>query len=234
MGRDRRPADLDSYDELWDSDEVELLEADVLAINESASAYARALRGLKRDLTDLSYPRDLGASPPNVVRAHGPYAQVDPAVRQDEARRLEPTSRYYRLDAEGLSSTLRAGTGYERGSFMAPRPIHPTRDRVISVREAARLHSFPDWFRFHATKWHGFRQIGNALPPLLGRVIGAELVTAIGVAPAKPKVKVALGDAELLRLGTGDAAKRLGADINAVPSHKLRHRKRKRIRQAAA
>lgn len=43
-------------------------------------------------------------------------------------------------------------TGYERGSFMAPRPIHPTRPRVISPREAARLHSFPDWFRFHVTK----------------------------------------------------------------------------------
>jgi DNA (cytosine-5)-methyltransferase 1 len=69
---------------------------------------------------------------------------------------------------------------------MAPRPIHPTRDRVISVREAARLHSFPNWFRFNATKWHGFRQIGNALPPLLGRVIGAEVVNAMAIQPKKP------------------------------------------------
>ena len=32
----------------------------------------------------------------------------------------------------------------------------------LTVREAARLHSFPDWFRLHRTKWHGFRQVGNA------------------------------------------------------------------------
>ena len=48
------------------------------------------------------------------------------------------------------------------------------RRRRITVREAARLQSFPDWFRFHPTKWHGFRQVGNSVPPLLARKLAQE------------------------------------------------------------
>lgn len=83
----------------------------------------------------------------------------------------EPVSRFYRLSRNGLSPTIRAGTGPENGSFMAPRPIHSVHPRCVTVREAARLHSFPDWFEFHRTKWHGFRQIGNSVPPLLARAV---------------------------------------------------------------
>src|SRR2546422_633475 len=111
---------------------------------------------------------------------------------------------------------------------MAPRPIHPRRNRVISVREAARLHSFPDWFRFHITKWHGFRQIGNALPPLLGRAIAYEIATAVSAAPAKSTKVLELGDIELLQLATSKAADGLGVDLELVPSHSLRTRKPKR------
>jgi DNA (cytosine-5)-methyltransferase 1 len=110
---------------------------------------------------------------------------------------------------------------------MAPRPIHPTRPRVISPREAARLHSFPDWFRFHETKWHAFRQIGNSLPPLLARAIGSELVSAMELEPARPEGRIPLGEVALLSLATREAAKHFGADIEDVPSHRLRHRKRK-------
>src|SRR5439155_12575738 len=74
----------------------------------------------------------------------------------------EPVSRFYRPHPSGVCNTLRAGTGSERGAYTSPRPIHPKLPRVISVREAARIHGFPDWFRLHRSKWHGFRQIGNA------------------------------------------------------------------------
>jgi DNA (cytosine-5)-methyltransferase 1 len=84
----------------------------------------------------------------------------------------EPVSRFYRLSWEGVSPTLRAGTGPEHGSHTAPRPIHPEWPRCVTVREAARLHSFPDWFVFHNTRWHGFRQIGNSVPPLLAKAVG--------------------------------------------------------------
>ncbi|MFX7922723.1 DNA cytosine methyltransferase, partial [Acinetobacter baumannii] len=70
-----------------------------------------------------------------------------------------------KLDKLGFCPTLRAGTGPERGSYQAVRPIHPTSPRVITPREASRLQGFPDWFQFHPTKWHSFRQIGNSVSP---------------------------------------------------------------------
>lgn len=91
-------------------------------------------------------------------------------------RRLRPgetdsISRCVRLDPDGLCPTLRAGTGPDRGSFQALRPVHPFSPRVITPREAARLQGFPDWFLFHPTKWHSFRQIGNSVSPLLAESV---------------------------------------------------------------
>jgi DNA (cytosine-5)-methyltransferase 1 len=76
-----------------------------------------------------------------------------------------------RLDPYGLCPTLRAGTNRDRGGFQSLRPIHPTEDRVITPREAARLQGFPDWFVFHPTKWHSFRQIGNSVSPIIAEII---------------------------------------------------------------
>ena len=91
----------------------------------------------------------------------------------------EKVSRFFKLSKHGLSNTLRAGTGRSHGSYTAPRPIHPTQPRCITVREAARLHSFPDWFIFHPTRWHGFRQVGNSVPPHLAQVVAASLISII-------------------------------------------------------
>lgn len=94
----------------------------------------------------------------------------------------EPVSRFFRLSWNGFSPTIRAGTGPEHGSYTAPRPIHPKWARCITVREAARLHSFPDWFVFRGTRWHGFRQIGNSVPPLLARAVATAIIDAINSA----------------------------------------------------
>jgi len=53
--------------------------------------------------------------------------------------------------------------------------IHPSQDRLISQREAARLQSFPDWYRFYGSKQSRFKQIGNAVPPLLAYAIACKL-----------------------------------------------------------
>ena len=95
----------------------------------------------------------------------------------------EPVSRAWRLSNQAPSRTLRAGTGRERGAFSASRPLHPTEARVITVREAARLHSFPDWFRFHATNWHAHRQIGNSVPPLLAGAVASAIIGTLGARP---------------------------------------------------
>src|SRR5262249_5545259 len=118
----------------------------------------------------------------------------------------EPVSRFYKLPPNGVCNTLRAGTASDRGAFTSPRPIHPFRPRCITVREAARLHSYPDWFRFHVTKWHGFRQIGNSVPPLLGRAVAAEILRSLGARPRKPRASIGLGDPRLLRFSMTDAA----------------------------
>lgn len=96
----------------------------------------------------------------------------------------EPISRFYRLHPDRPAPTLRAGTGKDKGSFTAARPIHPTQPRCITVREAARLHSFPDWFQFHRTQWHGFRQVGNSVPPLMAAAIGRQIMRVIKDADA--------------------------------------------------
>jgi DNA (cytosine-5)-methyltransferase 1 len=80
-------------------------------------------------------------------------------------------SRSVKLNPEGFCPTLRAGTGSDKGSFQAVRPIHYLDPRVITPREAARLQGFPDWFVFHSTKWHSFRQIGNSVSPIVGEAI---------------------------------------------------------------
>ncbi|MWC29129.1 DNA cytosine methyltransferase [Paenibacillus sp. MMS18-CY102] len=88
-------------------------------------------------------------------------------------------SRRKKLEANGLSPTIRAGTKSDKGSYTALRPIHYVQPRVITVREAARLMSFPDWMVFHETKWHGFRLVGNAVPPLLAKAVAKELLKVI-------------------------------------------------------
>jgi len=51
--------------------------------------------------------------------------------------------------------------------------------RTISVREAARLHSFPDGFVFCGTMNPAFRQIGNAVPPLLAKAVATHMLKTL-------------------------------------------------------
>jgi len=84
---------------------------------------------------------------------------------------VDTVSRAQRLRRNGHCPTLRAGTGPDRGSFQALRPIHFKEPRVITPREAARLQGFPDWFQFGPTKWHAFRGIGNSVSPFVSEAI---------------------------------------------------------------
>jgi len=83
------------------------------------------------------------------------------------ARRSDHTKRYGRLNPDGLCSTILTKCDPHWGSF-----FHPHYDRVISVREAARIQSFPDTYRFFGTLTEQYAQVGNAVPPLLAKQIG--------------------------------------------------------------
>jgi len=182
-----RPTVGDAIGDLPDADAFEeLLTRDsVRAKLGEPSPYARYLRGKTRDPHDRAARR---THDPNILTASKRTSHGEDAIarfRATEPGTYEPVSRYYRLSLDGVATTLRAGTDRAHGSFMAPRPIHPVYHRCISVREAARLHSFPDWFSFHPTKWHGFRQVGSAVPPLLARSVAQEIARRVGVAPRR-------------------------------------------------
>lgn len=88
---------------------------------------------------------------------------------------IDKTSKAKKLTWTAPCTVIRAGTGKERGSHQAVRPIHPSKSRVITVREAARIQGFPDWFQFHETKWHSFRMIGNSVSPYVSESLLALL-----------------------------------------------------------
>jgi len=225
---------LDSLDGLRFTDEIKLTVRGLAKMHSAAAQYARVLIGLDGDDEDYSHPRrwDNATLTSSYRTIHAPGVARRFATTPQGCS--EPTSRLFRLHPQGISATLRAGTHYERGSFNAPRPIHPSHPRVISVREAARLHSFPDWFRLHWTKWHGFRQVGNALPPRLGRALGREVVRALDVEPRRPTRAIALGAPDLLTLENLQAAELFGADLTRMPRNALRTRPSSTASTAAA
>ena len=96
------------------------------------------------------------------------------------ARRSDHTRRYGRLDPNGLSCTILTKCDPHWGTF-----FHYATDRIISVREAARLQSFPDWFRFTGTKGDQYGQVGNAVPPLLASALAAEVKGLFAMATDK-------------------------------------------------
>jgi DNA (cytosine-5)-methyltransferase 1 len=207
----------EDHAELWQGDSVRVRYG-------RRSRYAAVLRGEVDDPSDFSHPRRFDRSlltssalTEHTALSRRRFAETAPG-------KVEPVSRFLKLDPAGVCNTLRAGTASDRGAFTSPRPIHPHSPRVITVREAARLHSYPDWFRFHATKWHGFRQIGNSVPPLLGRAVAASLVLAAGLQVARPAGEDELGDARLLTMTMDEAARHFGVSSQVISRRRIPRR----------
>jgi DNA (cytosine-5)-methyltransferase 1 len=178
---------IDDFDELLTSDCLNY------GLNPT-SKYAKTLHGQILDRDDFSHPRNWD---PRVLTGCLRTRHTEVSVKRFSETRpgtTEPVSRFFKLDPDGPCNTLRAGTDKSRGAYTGPRPIHPRDNRCVSVREAQRLHSFPDWFRVHYTKWHGFREVGNSVPPLLARRIAAMIVKALDSRVTKPNGLIDLGD----------------------------------------
>ncbi|MGA2145649.1 MAG: DNA cytosine methyltransferase [Bryobacteraceae bacterium] len=196
--------DADCFETLIESDAVRTLEFGL------PSEYAKALRCMTHGAWHYGYRRQWD---PEMLTSSARTTHTDISrcrFTETAPGDVEPISRFFKLRSDGLSNTLRAGTDGARGAFTSPRPIHFAYPRCITVREMARLHGFPDWFRFHATKWHGARQIGNSVPPPLARAIAESLVKALGVEPELPEKTVPLGDTALLYMEMGEAAEHFG------------------------
>lgn len=177
------------------------------------SVYARELRCLTDASWHFGYRRtwDPGCLTASATTEHTAISRH--RFLATEPGQVEPISRFFRLDRRGIANTLRAGTDSARGAFTSPRPIHYDGNRCITVREMARLHGFPDWFRLHRTKWHGARQVGNAVPPPLARALAGAFIEALGLSPAPPDEVLALGDPSLLALDMTSASAYWGIEV---------------------
>lgn len=172
--------DADDYDELWDRHWT-MVDAPA-----PTGRYAQQMRGLANDETDLSYRRMWN---PSMLTCSRRTLHSQDSVRRFRATRpggSEPVSRRHRLDAAGTALTLRAGSDAQRGSFTSVVPIHPKGTRVVTVREAARLHGIGDMIEMAPVKITAYRQIGNSVIPAMGRAVGAQIMKAAGLAPAHP------------------------------------------------
>ncbi len=192
--------DADKFDQLADSDEVRF------TAWSKASRFAQEMRCLTNDAWHFGYQRAWDTSM-LTSSARTTHTDISKArFARTECGDTEPVSRFYKLAPDGLSNTLRAGTDGARGAFTSPRPIHHEYPRCVTVREMARLHGYPDWFRFNETKWHGARQIGNSVPPPLARAVAKEVMRAGKFRASTPDQYLLLGDKELLCFNVSQAA----------------------------
>jgi DNA (cytosine-5)-methyltransferase 1 len=100
---------------------------------------------------------------------------------------IDPNYRRARLRGDRPSHTIRAGGGYgPKGNHLAGfhPPIHHSLPRQLTVREAARLQSFPDEWIFQGSKTAQGRQVGNAVPVLMAEAVGRHVVSLIDAAEA--------------------------------------------------
>lgn len=207
------PSAKDALSDLPDADDFKTLrQTDEVKTSAwgDPSDYAKEMRCLTNDAWHFGYVRGWK---PDILTSSARTEHTAISKRRFKETvpgRVEPISRFYKLAPTGLSNTLRAGTDAARGAFTSPRPIHYEYPRCVTVREMARLHGYPDWFRFHETKWHGARQIGNSVPPPLARAVAEQVLIALGVEPSAPAGLLELRDTSLLRLGMAEAAAHFG------------------------
>jgi len=100
------------------------------------------------------------------------YSDLPEGLRRYRADIFD--DKYKRLNENGLSRTITAHIAKDGYWY-----IHPRQNRTLTVREAARLQTFPDWFRFAGPPSAAFRQIGNAVPPALGEQLGAAIARSL-------------------------------------------------------
>lgn len=142
--------------------------------DEPASAYRKYLRSDSNAIYnhEVRYPAEKVQHRISFVPQGGNWKDV-PEELWPSDRKNRHSSAYKRLDVSEPSCTI--DTGNNHSNY-----FHPLYNRIPTVREAARLQSFPDDFVFVGNRSEQYRQVGNAVPPLLAKAIAIQLKGIIG------------------------------------------------------
>lgn len=134
-----------------------------------SSKYRNYLRSIDNSVYDhqIVYPADITQERIRHVPQGGNWRDI-PAELFSNSRSNRHSSAFKRLNEEDASVTIDTGNAHSNY-------FHPKFNRIPTVREAARLQSFKDSFRFVGPRSSQYRQIGNAVPPLLGAAIAEAL-----------------------------------------------------------
>ncbi|MDR1181498.1 MAG: DNA cytosine methyltransferase [Bacteroidales bacterium] len=137
---------------------------------EATSTYARTLRGKSKHslCNNVTRNSDLVIERYTHIPPGGNWENIPNHLMsnyKDHSRCHDGI--YFRLKEDEPSLVI--------GNYRKNMLIHPTEDRGLSVREAARLQSFPDWFIFKGSVGFQQQQVGNAVPPLLAKAIFSQI-----------------------------------------------------------
>ena len=137
----------------------------------ATSLYAKQLRGRSKYAYNnlVSYNSELILERYKYIPQGGNWRDIPSELMQNYTDRSRcHTGIYHRLSMENPSSVI--------GNYRKNMLIHPLEDRGLSVREAARIQSFPDDFVFYGSIGQQQQQVGNAVPPLLAKVVFEQLL----------------------------------------------------------
>lgn len=131
-----------------------------------AAEYKQSAQGLGRRALSNHHTKEIQARRQALIALLKPGAKGD-SLPKDVWNGLRP-EKWRRLPVDRPAYTILAQMHRDLSEW-----VHPKYERWITVREAARLQSFHDGFVFHSSEWQMLKQIGNAVPPLLGYALAA-------------------------------------------------------------
>ena len=154
---------------------TEVQRYDGFPMSKLAKSMRRGLNGEERGLIRDHITRHVRPDDAVIYRLMKPgntYLDVPEHLRRYRSDIF--SDKYFRLSFENVSRTITAHIAKDGYWY-----IHPREDRTLSIREAARIQTFPDWFRFAGFPTNRYRQIGNAVPPMLATALAVRIREAL-------------------------------------------------------